>query len=342
MLAFARVGVLVEGGAVEKRQAVRVFGKVAGHPIDDDAEPGLMAGVDEVHEVVGRAEARGGGVIANHLIAPRAGERMLGHREQFDVRVAEARAVFHQARRKFAIAEVGIVRAAQPGAEMDFVDGDRLFEDVFVAARFHPAVIAPLVASCIPHDGSGLGRDFAREAVGIGLLLAVGVLARAHGVFVVGSDADAGDEQFPDAAGAKTHGMTALIPIVEIADHAHHFGVRRPDRESHAGNVVTGNRMRAHGAIAFVLRAFAVNMQIEVGDQGAEAVGVVDLDAAAIPEREAQLVTIRLAIERRDENSFGAQLLHGVCGVADDHFRVHGLGKKGSHFPGVAAAMRSQ
>jgi hypothetical protein len=60
MLALARVGVLVERGAVEKRQAVRVFGEMRGHPIDNHADAGLVAGVDEVHEIVGRAEAEVG------------------------------------------------------------------------------------------------------------------------------------------------------------------------------------------------------------------------------------------------------------------------------------------
>lgn len=81
--------------------------------------------------------------------------------------------------------------------------------------------------------------------------------------------------------------MAALVPVVEIADNAHNFGVRRPDRESHAGDVVASHRMRAHGAIAFVLSALTVDVQIEVGDQGAETVGVFDLDAAVVPEREA-------------------------------------------------------
>ena len=44
MLALARIGVLVERGAVEEHQAVRVLGEVRGHPIDDHADARLVAG----------------------------------------------------------------------------------------------------------------------------------------------------------------------------------------------------------------------------------------------------------------------------------------------------------
>ena len=77
MLALARIGVFVERGSIEVSQAVRVLGEMAGHPIDDHAEAGLVAAVDEVHEVVRRAEARSGRVVAGHLITPRTGKRML-------------------------------------------------------------------------------------------------------------------------------------------------------------------------------------------------------------------------------------------------------------------------
>ena len=57
VLALARIGVLVERGAVEAREAVLVLRKVARHPVEDHADAGLMAGVDEVLEVLRRAEA---------------------------------------------------------------------------------------------------------------------------------------------------------------------------------------------------------------------------------------------------------------------------------------------
>ena len=47
VLALARVLVLVERGAVEAREAVRVLREVAGHPVEQHADARLVAGVDE-------------------------------------------------------------------------------------------------------------------------------------------------------------------------------------------------------------------------------------------------------------------------------------------------------
>jgi hypothetical protein len=65
------------------------LGKWAGHPVDDDADAGLVQPVDEVPELVGGAEARRRGVVAGDLVAPGAAERVLGDRQQLDVRVAQ-------------------------------------------------------------------------------------------------------------------------------------------------------------------------------------------------------------------------------------------------------------
>ena len=62
-----------------------------GHPVEDDAEPGAMAGVDQRGEIGGRAEAAGRREQAGRLIAPRAVERMLGDRHELDMREAESR-----------------------------------------------------------------------------------------------------------------------------------------------------------------------------------------------------------------------------------------------------------
>ena len=53
VLALPRIGVLVEGGAVEAGQPVRVLREMAGHPVEHDAEAGLVTGVDQRAEVVG-------------------------------------------------------------------------------------------------------------------------------------------------------------------------------------------------------------------------------------------------------------------------------------------------
>ena len=88
VLALAGIGVLVQRGAVEPPQAVAVAGEVGRHPVEDHADAVLVAEVDEVHEVLRRAVAAGGRVVADRLVAPTGRERMLADRQQLDVRVA--------------------------------------------------------------------------------------------------------------------------------------------------------------------------------------------------------------------------------------------------------------
>ncbi len=94
--AFARVGVFVQRGAVELRQAVRVGRKVRGHPIHQHADALGMAGLDEACEAFGGAEARGRRVQAERLVAPGTVERIFADRQQLDVREAEVGGVGRQ------------------------------------------------------------------------------------------------------------------------------------------------------------------------------------------------------------------------------------------------------
>jgi hypothetical protein len=83
--ALARVGVLVEVRAVEAREPVLIGGEVRGDPVEHHADAALVQIVDEVHEILRRTVTRARGEIAGHLIAPRAVERVLHHRQQLDV-----------------------------------------------------------------------------------------------------------------------------------------------------------------------------------------------------------------------------------------------------------------
>ena len=127
VLALPRVRVLVQRRAVEPREAVLVFRKVPGHPVEDDAEPRLVTRVDEILEVFRRAEAAGRREESQHLIAPGAGKRMLHHRQQLDVREAGLLDVGHQPVRHLAIREeaIALLGHARPRAEMHLVDRHR-------------------------------------------------------------------------------------------------------------------------------------------------------------------------------------------------------------------------
>ncbi len=70
VLAETRVLVLVQGRAVEMREAVVIAREMRRHPVDEHAKPRLVAAVDEVHEVGRGSVARRGRVVADDLVAP--------------------------------------------------------------------------------------------------------------------------------------------------------------------------------------------------------------------------------------------------------------------------------
>ena len=108
MLALARIHVLVEIGAVELGQRVRVFREMRRHPIHDHADPGLMTFVDEMPELVRSSEPARRRVIIRDLITPRTFERMFGDRHQLDVGVTHLEHVRDQRLGEFEITEMTI------------------------------------------------------------------------------------------------------------------------------------------------------------------------------------------------------------------------------------------
>jgi hypothetical protein len=96
---------LVETGSVESLQSVRVAGEVGGNPVDQHPDPMPMAVVDEIHEIVGRAKAAGGGEVAGGLVTPRPVERIFCDGQQLQVGVAHLSGVVDQHVGQFAIVE---------------------------------------------------------------------------------------------------------------------------------------------------------------------------------------------------------------------------------------------
>ena len=166
------VGVLVERGAVEAGERPLVAREVAGHPVEQDAEPALVQAVDERAEVVGRAEPRGGRVEPGHLVAPRARERVLHHRQQLHVGEAEVGGVVGELVRQLEVRQraVALQRVAPPGAEVHLVDRHRHRVELLgrVAAALEPRLVGPLVGG-LEDDGRVGRRHLGRLRVRVGL-----------------------------------------------------------------------------------------------------------------------------------------------------------------------------
>ncbi len=87
MFALARIGVFVEGGAVETSETVGILREVGGDPVEDHPEAALVTAIHEVTELVGRAEAARRCEITAALVAPRSVEGIFRHRHQLEVGV---------------------------------------------------------------------------------------------------------------------------------------------------------------------------------------------------------------------------------------------------------------
>ncbi len=116
--ATARIFVFVERGAVEAGQAVGIGREVGWYPVQNDADAGLVALVNEVFEIVRGAVAAGGREHAHRLVAPGAAEGVLGDRQQLDVGVLHLLDVGDQLHRQLAPAQAVAVRVTLPGADV--------------------------------------------------------------------------------------------------------------------------------------------------------------------------------------------------------------------------------
>ena len=143
--ALARVGVLVERLAVELRQRPGVRGEVAGDPVEDDADAGLVQAVDEVAEVVGVPEPRGRREVPGDVVPPGAAEGVLHHRHQLDVGEPGVQDVTDQL-----VGDLAVRQPLPPRPEVHLVHAHRARVRVALRAGGHVLVVAPGVACSRP------------------------------------------------------------------------------------------------------------------------------------------------------------------------------------------------
>ena len=238
MHSLPRVGMLVQGRAVEVAQPVSVAGKVGRHPVDDHAHVGLVAIVDEVHEVFGRAVAAGRREVAGRLVAPRAVERVLADRHELQVRVAHLVHVVDELLGQLAVVEVAAtVFRPLPRAQMHFVNRDRLLEPVGVRPLVHPGAVLPGKIGQLIDDRSRVRRHLGIEGDGIGLF-EVAAVVRAKDVLVNVAVLHARDKSGPDARIASPEPILPGLPAVDVADDRDFDRIGRPDGKTGTGGAV--------------------------------------------------------------------------------------------------------
>ena len=167
---------------------------------------------------------------------------------------------------------------------MHLVDGHRRPEGLARPARRHPRLVVPHVA-VEPRDRRRRARAGGLEGEGQGIGLEHrGPTRPGQDLELVASAlGDARHEQLPHAvARVQPHGVTAPVPPVPVADHAHPAGVGRPHREDHAVHAEELGGMGSELVEHAVVGALPEEMPVVVAQGRREPVGIVQLGAAAV------------------------------------------------------------
>ena len=256
-----------------------VAAEAARDPVQDDPDARLVAGVDEVLELLGLAIAGGGGKVARDLVAPRAVEGVLHHGQDLYVRVAHAPDVAHQLVRELVVSQVaaGVVIAVwvtvagqavivtPPAAQMHLEDVERGLHHVALGTLGQVARVFPRVAREVGR-ARGRPRGALRvERVGVGLVQEVAIPGLHH-VLVQVTRAHARDEARPDATVLGAGKVIFLdVPVVEVADDTHAPDVRRPHGKLVACDAIRRGRVRAQLLVAAIPLALRKQEEVVAG-----------------------------------------------------------------------------
>src|SRR5260221_10179685 len=193
---------------------------------------------------------------------------MLHHRQQLDVREAEALDVIPQQRRDFTIAKQRATGVWAEGAGVNLVDRGRGVQGVVARATRHEGVVAPIVPG-LPHDGRRARRRLRAKREGIRFVDGVPALCLDAQLVEIALTY-AGEERLPDArAAALVEGRVRRRPAIEVANDVNARRIRGPGREERAFHAVERSRMRTQPVLDLTVGAFVEQMQIHIGEVSA-------------------------------------------------------------------------
>ena len=136
-------------------------------------------------------------------------------------------------------------------------------------------IIAPHVRRRCGGDRCRLRTQFRREGEGIGLQRLKPAIRAVDGKFVAATGPDIGQENLPDPdIAAAAHDVAFGVPVVEVADHGHTPGIRRPHGEVNPGRALMLDQMRAHLVIKAKVRSLGDQIIVGRPQDRAETVGI--------------------------------------------------------------------
>ena len=326
VLAAAGVRVLVQRGAVEAGERELVLGEVRRDPVHDHADAGVVEGVDQVAQLVGRAEPGGGGVVPGDLVAPGAAEGVLGHRHELHVGEAHLGHVRGQL-----LGQLPVAQSGPPAGQVDLVDRHPGGQRVVARALGQPVLVGPFEVAVGDHRAGGR-RHLRVPGHGVRLLPPDAVGAE-EPVLVGLPGPGPRHEELPHAGVAQgAQGVQAPVPAVEGADHLHGAGIGGPDGEGGAVHPLDRAHLGAQSPPELLVAALADQVQVQFADGGPEAVRLLELHRRlAGGPGHPDPVRGQLGRHRGDPDPVVLVLHRDGAAVGQHHLHGRGEGLEGAH-----------
>ena len=232
------IEMLVQACTVKSRKSESITWEVCRYPVENNTNVVLVHRIHKIAEVIRRSVSCCRCVIARYLITPGFIERMLHHRHQLNMGVAELFDVRSQHRSNLAVVIkfTSIVRFF-PGAKMHFINRDRRFVALCDTTLLHPVLILPGIFSKINHNTRIVRTQLCCIRVWIRLQIRQTALCL-NFIFIDVARANTGDKEFVDPGLQKIHLICSSVPVIEISDNTDTDRIRCPDCEVNTTDAV--------------------------------------------------------------------------------------------------------
>ena len=246
MGSLSRVKMLVQTRSVKRRKSEGIAREVCRYPVENNTNVVLVHRIHKIAEVIRRSVSCCRCVIARYLITPGFIERMLHHRHQLNMGIAELFHVGSQHRSDFTVVIkfTAIIRLF-PGAKMHFINRDRRFVTLCDATLFHPVFVLPLIFSKIKHNTRIVRTQLCCIRVWIRFQIRQTALCL-NFIFIDVARANTGDKELVDSGLQKIHLICSSVPVIEISDNTDTDRIRCPDSEVNTTDTIDLYRVCTH------------------------------------------------------------------------------------------------
>ena len=238
MGSLSRVKMLVQTRSIKRRKSEGIAREVCRYPVENNTNVVLVHRIHKIAEVIRRSVSCCRCVIACYLITPGFIERMLHHRHQLNMGVAELFHIRSQHRSDLTVVIkfTAIVRFF-PGAKMHFINRNRRFVALCDTTLLHPVLILPRIFSKINHNTRIVRTQLCCIRVWIRFQIRQTALCLDF-IFIDVARANTGDKELVNSGLQKIHLICSSVPVIEISDNTDTDRIRCPDSEVNTADTI--------------------------------------------------------------------------------------------------------